>query len=134
MSNLYNRSKIKFSHPYQILNMGGPWIGNLYVNEEIICRNVIIDNIIISSDRKKLYFIKYNKVSKWANENYFTLRYIEAPTKKKIEYDLTFETIYVKEIDENNNLTFYSCFQDNKEEKQKRLNLNEIGSHIWRKM
>jgi len=44
----HNEADILFSKPTQILNMGGPWIGNLHINDSYIIDNVIIDNNIFN--------------------------------------------------------------------------------------
>lgn len=38
--------RITFQNPNQIINMGGPWVGDLYVDNKFITKNVVIDNTV----------------------------------------------------------------------------------------
>ena len=35
--------KLNFKNAQQIINMGGPWIGDLYINDKYIIDNILID-------------------------------------------------------------------------------------------
>lgn len=53
--------KIHFENPNQIINMGGPWIGDLFLGNKIIQSSVIIDNL--TSVLKTIYCL-YKQVKK----------------------------------------------------------------------
>lgn len=48
---------IEFKNPDQIINMGGPWISDLYINGNEIENEIIIDNYL--EDSEFYYFVKY---------------------------------------------------------------------------
>jgi len=62
---------LRFDTPGQVINMGGLWIGELQIDDRIRIDSVIADNIYFSSNAKKLYFVKYDQVSKWQKDNFF---------------------------------------------------------------
>ncbi len=68
---IINNKKIDFVQPEQILNMGGPWICKMLIENNIKLDNVLIDNIVTNDN--KLYFIKYIEKSKWQRNNFFQL-------------------------------------------------------------
>jgi len=72
-----------FKNPNQIINMGGPWIGDLFLKKHIICKGVLIDSQNFYPKEEKLFFVKYHEVSKWRVHNFFTINYWN---KKTINY------------------------------------------------
>jgi len=62
-----------FKNIDQIINMAGPWVGDLIIGNTSIIDNVLIDNIVYCPECHKLLFVRYNKISKWQNDNYFTI-------------------------------------------------------------
>ena len=66
-----SNNEIKFIEPDQIINMGGPWIGILTINNIKVTDNVIIENHL--EDEIFYYFIKYFKISKKQKNNFFSI-------------------------------------------------------------
>ena len=58
---------IRFENPNQIINMGGPWVGNLFLNGVFITSNVNIDNVVYKLSGSQVFFVKYYEISKWQN-------------------------------------------------------------------
>ncbi|MDQ0065135.1 hypothetical protein [Chryseobacterium lathyri] len=95
---------IIFKNPDQIINMGGPWVGELAINDTKISKNIIVDNYL--EDNEFYYFIKYFKISKKQKENYFLVLRIN---KNNMDYQISkekFEKIYLTKIE---NDTLYYC-------------------------
>ncbi len=101
---------IKFNNPNQILGMGGPWIGDLSIQNKQISQNVIIDNIILDKNLRRVYFIVYKKASKWVKKNYFLVRYLDINTNKIFEFENQFNMIFIHEIDTAKKLVYYDAF------------------------
>jgi hypothetical protein len=72
-----NSRKLVWTDEQEILGMGGPWVGNLYLDDKWISDNVLADNALVDSAKTRIYFVKYNRVSKWRDENFFTLQYYD---------------------------------------------------------
>jgi len=124
MIELIIKSKVvKFNNPTQIINMGGPWVGVLFIGDFKIMDNVIIDNLFYSKEDDKLYFVRYHKISKWGKENYFTICYFDLSTNKLYMFDMKFEMVFIKEININSDLIYYEAFHDHNESRIKRQNL-----------
>lgn len=118
---------IKFENPEQIINMGGPWIGDFIYNNIIISKNVIIDNYICNIEQERIFFIQYKKVSNWQKENYFLLNYLDTNTGNIHTFDFKFDRIFIESINSDSLLTYYEAFCEQDEQKQKSINLNELG-------
>ncbi|SMP21099.1 hypothetical protein SAMN06264346_1066 [Chryseobacterium profundimaris] len=84
--------------------MGGPWVGNLYINEIEIDNKIIINNYLEDTDF--YYFVKYFEVSKKQRDNFFCIvRTNKRNLVSKISKE-KFEKIYIRDIKEN--ILFYS--------------------------
>ncbi len=110
--------------------MGGPWVGDLYLNNHIISKNVIVDNLIFDNSGIKLFFIKYHKTSRWANQNYFSIRYLEIDTNSLFEIDSNFDMIFLKKFTGDNHLIYYLSFHDNNNKKKRILNIEGVNKKL----
>lgn len=103
---------IDFENPDQIINMGGPWIGTLIINNKNVSDNIIIDNYF--EKEGIYYFVKYFGISKKQKDNYFTVFRVNT-TSLNFEIELSnekFDTIYIENI-EDNLLYYYDGFHTN---------------------
>ena len=122
---IINGKIISFNNPNQVINMGGPWIGKLLLDNNEITDNVILDNIFYNKDQNNLYFIKYHKISKWQKENYFSINILDLRTNNLFMYDLKFRQVYIEKID-NHELIYYDAFHNKDESKKRILNVNDL--------
>jgi hypothetical protein len=106
------KANIKFQNVTQIINMGGPWIGDLYIDDELIDNNVIIDNVVYRQDLKSLFFVKYHRISKWQINNYFTINSWDSVQNLKKESEDKFDMLYISEGRNNEELLVYKAFHD----------------------
>lgn len=125
---IINGKSISFNNPNQIINMGGPWVGELLIGNHKVIDNVIIDNLHYNNEHGRLYFIKYNKISRWQKDNYFSIYYVDILTDKLYIYDLKFDVIFIKGIDSNYELTYYEAFHDQDEKKIRKLSLKNFNA------
>lgn len=121
-----NKNEVSISNPYQIINMGGPWVGNLLVNGSLIAQDVLIDNIIGDELENRVYFVKYHNVSQWKNENFFTIYYIDLITGIIHMIDLKFDMIFVENINKDE-LVYYEAFHSGDPSFRRKISLKEIN-------
>ena len=106
------RLKIEFQNPRQIINMGGPWIGDLYIGGLLIDNNVIVENVIYKQDLDSYLFIKYHNISKWQKDNYFTINLWDKANDLKKESDDKFDMLYISEGSNNDEILIYKAFHN----------------------
>ncbi len=119
---IINNKKIDFVQPEQILNMGGPWICKMLIENNIKLDNVLIDNIVTNDN--KLYFIKYIEKSKWQRNNFFQLFYFDSLSDTIFVYKYHFKIIYIESIIDSK-LVYYESFHNKDEDKKRELFLEE---------
>ena len=125
-SQLIPGRSISFDNPAQIINMGGPWVGTLMIDGKIIADNVVIDNLYFAPGTQKLYFVRYHHVSKWQNDNYFLLYFVDTAANRIFMYDLKFDRVFIDTVLDNYELTYYDAFHNKNEEKVRKVNLSTI--------
>lgn len=104
-----NVERVKVLNPYQIINMGGPWIGDLFVDDIYISSDIIVNNYIDSN--QVFYFVKYNKVSERQVDNFFTILRLDVTTTKiDISMEI-FDKIYIENVIEDT-LYYYNGFHN----------------------
>lgn len=95
---------ITFENEYQIINMGGPWIGDLIIKQKKIEEYIIIDNFLEKEDF--YYFIRYFEVSKKQKDNYFSVLRVNKESLEIRTSHERFDKIYIENIEDN---TLYFC-------------------------
>lgn len=129
--NIINKEKIRFENPNQIINMGGPWIGELFYGEFKIATKVIIDNLVMNEESGKLFFVEYHDISKWQKNNSFTINSLDG-FGNLCKYDTQFKTIYIDNIDIQNNLHYFEAFHEKGPEKKRMKKMDEINRQCYR--
>lgn len=104
--------QIRFENADQIINMGGPWVGSLFFNDTFVSNNVLIDNLVYKPLYGKLFFIKYHNVSKWQNENYFTIDFLDLSNSIIYEFEKKFDKLFLGEFISEYELKIYDAFHD----------------------
>ncbi len=121
-----NGRTISFNNPNQIINMGGPWVGKLLLDDKEITDNVVLDNLFYNEAHYNLFFIKYNEISKWQNDNYFSICYFDLKSNVLFTYDLKFKQVFIEKV-KDNELIYYEAFHNKDESKKRILYLNELN-------
>lgn len=111
---ILNHKIITFDNPNQIINMGGPWVGNLNFNNCIFVENVVLDNFINDESNERFYFVKYNKISKWESDNFFQIQIIDYKHDKLTVVEKRFKKIFIDKII-NSDLFYFEAFYNNNE-------------------
>lgn len=122
-----SKEGIAFTNPDQIINMGGPWIGELNIDGIKISDNVLIDNVYIDLNNERLYFVKYFPVSRWQKDNYFSVCYYDIKEERVCMNDLRFSQIFIASISNNLTLTYFDAFHDADSTKKKTIQLSKFG-------
>jgi len=117
---------IKFNNPVQIINMGGPWIGELQIKDRIIADNVIIDNVYYNSNQQKLYFVRYHDVSKWKKNNFFLIYSLELRNNQLRMYDFKFEQVFIESVSDNEELTYFAAFHNRNLKDMRKISLENF--------
>jgi hypothetical protein len=120
-----NGKIVSFNNPNQVINMGGPWVGKLLLDNNEITDNVVLENIFYNKAQNNLYFIKYHEISKWQKENYFSINILDLQTNNLFMYDLKFRQVYIEKIDKDD-LIYYEAFHNKDESKKSILNVKEL--------
>ncbi|MBQ0738619.1 hypothetical protein [Aquimarina celericrescens] len=122
-------SNIKFEDPHQILGMGGPWIGKLYIQDELVSQNVVVDNFFQDKKLNRVYFIIYKKTSRWLKKNYFYVAFFDLKSKIVFQYDNKFDMIYINEVCNGEELSYYDAFHDKNPNLERKIILNNPDFH-----
>ena len=48
---------LTITNPHQILNMGGPWVGDISIQNKLISKDCLIDNVLFKEDMNQLFFV-----------------------------------------------------------------------------
>ena len=99
------------SESRQIINMGGPYIGNLLLNNKLIARDCLEDNFIYVEQTQKIYFVKHHDTSGMMSGVFFTISFYSIKEDKLFEYNKHFKMLYLKRIIDDN-LEIYPAFHD----------------------
>lgn len=99
----------EYKNPEQILNMGGPWIGNLFYKGFEISKNVLLDNRVLSLDTDRAFFVKYHP-AKQVKDVFFTLCFYVFNTSRIYQYKTTFDKLYIGKMPSDNTLTLFHAF------------------------
>jgi hypothetical protein len=103
-----NKKKYEFKNPDQIINMGGPWIGDFYYEDVFISKDIIIDNLLFSDN--KVYFVKYHSPSKKRSDIFFTICCWNIDMKSISESTQMFDMLYLKEMISDNEMIICNAF------------------------
>jgi len=117
---------IHFDSPTQIINMGGPWVAKLVIDQKVIANNVLIDNLYPNPTEEKLYFVRYHEVSKWESNNFFYVYFIEVASGEMYMYDLKFVQIFIDGISNGNILAYFDAFHNKNPVLKRTIDLSSV--------
>lgn len=96
----------------QIINMGGPYVGSLYFDTELLSPNCVADNILIDEPNDRVYFIKYHNYTNRASGRYFTINYYCGNEGDVFESERRFDMLYIKPSYRVDELQIFHGFHD----------------------
>jgi hypothetical protein len=107
----------------QILNMGGPGIGDVAIDNDLISKDCILDNFVYNEDLHLLFFVKYNRVSKY--QWYFSINFYNVEAKTLYEFDKVFDMVYLGKFISKNELEIFHAFHGEFANTKSIFNLDE---------
>ena len=123
MSNIViNNKVVSFNNPNQIINMGGPWVGDLIIGNNLLMTNVVIDNLVYQPEYNKLLFVNYNNISKWLNDNYFTINYLDIDRNEIFMFCKHYKIVYIEGFVDIDKFVIYNAFHN--KDATKRMDIN----------
>jgi hypothetical protein len=133
------QNRYHFKNGLQIINMGGPWIGELFENDLKISNNAFIDTLCPDIAANRVFFVKYHQVSNKKNfllffernveDYFFTLNYYDFSTRRVFEYPQHFRMLFLGRIIDGNLLEIYEAFHGEFSETKSYFNLNLEIAH-----
>ena len=107
-----NWNSVSFQNPTQIINMGGPWIGDLFIDKIFIQNNVLIDNIVFQPEWNKIFFTNFEN-------SLFFVNYINLKNTYIYKYFKSFDIVNIdRQIDENTFSIYHAFHNKNKDFKE----------------
>ncbi|OCX50386.1 hypothetical protein BEL04_21620 [Mucilaginibacter sp. PPCGB 2223] len=107
----------------QIINMGGPYVGSLYFEDELLSLNCVADNLLIDEQNRRVYFVKYHARTEWGDPLYFTVNYYCINEDRIFESVRGFDTLYIKPSYSTAVIKVFHGFHDQSPVKNSKFNL-----------
>jgi hypothetical protein len=108
--------KITFTNPNQILNMGGPHIADLLLDDKLVASKCIDNHYLYSPKLNSLYFVQYQLVSRYYW--YFSISFIYLDENTMFKYDREFKCVFIKKFASDYELEIYHAFHDRPSRKE----------------
>jgi hypothetical protein len=107
--------EIKITDAQEMLRMGGPYVGNVWLNEKIIAKNCIVDNFIYQNELNLLFFIKYYRIN---NYQYFTINFYNLNEGTVYEFIREFDMVYINQFIDKTKLEIFNAFNNKVSQKK----------------
>ena len=117
---------IDFKNQNQVISMGGPWVGDLFIKGTLVSDKVVLDNIVFNKSSDHVFFVKYHEISNWQNENFFTINSLNLITDEIHESKERFQALFISDSKSKHELKVYKSFHDGFEEMASSMKLSEI--------
>jgi hypothetical protein len=119
---LKRNNSIEFRSASQIINMGGPYIADLYFDENLIFENVLADNFILKNEL--LIFSIYHNQSYWQKENFFTINVLNLESFIVETLELKLDAVYLSFLDNDFVLTYFNAFHNKDSNLERNVKIN----------
>jgi hypothetical protein len=104
--------EITIEDAHQIINMGGPWIGKLYIDSVLIAEDCIVDNFVFNEQWKSLFFVKYHHAVKSTKKNYFTINFYQTDNRTVYQFEKVWAIVYLDMFLTANKLQVHHAFHN----------------------
>jgi hypothetical protein len=113
---IYTVANLEFElfNGHEILGMGGPYICDARLNNEVIIEKCLSDNFVRDEKRDLLFFLQYHKIGYY---EYFTINFYQFPTKETYQFTREFEMVYLGSLISDHELEIFHSFYDGFREK-----------------
>jgi len=122
-------NEIEFVKERQVINMGGPWIGNLIFKGKLLSKECIVDNYVFDDIDHKIFFVKYHSITGNMNGVFFSINFHMVKDERLFEYEKRFETLFIKNV-VNDKLEIFEAFHDKIEKYKTYFDLNEKFTEV----
>jgi len=83
-------------------------IGAMFIEDDLISDNCILENTLYKEDLNLLFFVKYHRLN---NYNYFTVNFYDFASKTNFQFYREFPMLYLKEFTSENEILVYISFK-----------------------
>jgi hypothetical protein len=97
---------------HQVINMGGPYVGTLCMDNKVISQNCITDNLLADDQNERLYFVKYHSLTKWRSGIHFTINCYDNKLDQISESKEIFNSVFLKQFLSGNKIEILEAFYD----------------------
>lgn len=119
--------ELAIGNEVEILRMGGPWTGDIYIGADLVSKDCLSDNFVYEKEMNLLFFVKFNKVSK--DKWYFSINFYNIETRELYEFDKIFDMVYLGEFIDKSTLEIFNSFNNTLDNKRLIFNLDEEEFH-----
>ncbi|HZX58214.1 MAG TPA: hypothetical protein VFE54_05795 [Mucilaginibacter sp.] len=84
-------------------------IGSMFIEDDLISHNCILENTLYRKSDDILFFVKYHRLNYYG---WFTLNFYDLKSKTGYEFCREFEMLYLKEFINENEIHVYESFND----------------------
>lgn len=101
--------KITLTNKEELATMGEVVIGAMFIEDDLISDNCILENTFYKKDMNLLFFVKFHTLNSYA---YFTINFYDFSSKGLFQFYKEFDMVYLKEFMSSNELHIYQSFND----------------------
>lgn len=88
---------VEFRNEEQIINMGGPYVGDLYIDGRFVEPDVVVDTFAFGENESEIYFSKCYRVdARWRSGIYFQVLRIAVPTFDPTLFTKKFSSLIIE--------------------------------------
>ncbi len=124
--NIINGANLSWDNSQEILGMGGSWIGDLIFGEKKISESSLVDNYLYDKSNNRIFFVKFNRITKWANDNFFSIHYYSLDSGMISNLNKAYGKAYLDSID-GESLIVFKSFNNKDLSKKELIKLKEEG-------
>jgi len=99
--------KLTMPDARQIINMGGPHIGDAFLGTELMAKDCIVGNFVYQEKTGFLFFVKYHRINYYQG---FTINFYDIKNKLEYEFDREFSIVHLGNFISENKLEIYPAF------------------------
>ena len=114
--------ELTITNGQEILSMGGPYIGDIWLNDQLIEKDCIVDNFIYHEQLKLLFFVKYHRINGY---QYFTINFYLLKDNKNGQFAKDFDMVHLKQFLPGNKLEIFHAFNDGNEKNRLVFDMDE---------
>lgn len=109
----------------QVINMGGPYVGTLRIDNTVISEDCIADNLLPDNVNGRMYFVRFHNRTRWRSGIYFTINFYEDRNGLVFQSQETFDLVFLKQLLKDNKIEIIQALYDKPEGKTKMFNIQK---------